>query len=371
MIEDERYMAMALALARKGAGLTSPNPMVGAIVERDGKISGKGYHEGPGKPHAEVIAIRETAGKVAGSTLYTNLEPCCHTDKRTPPCTKEIIRAGIKRVVIAMEDPNPAVNGRGIQELTSAGIEVSTGILAEKARRLNESYIKYITTNRPFVILKVASSLDGKIALPSGESKWITGEKSRHYVQQLRSGIDAIMTGIGTVLKDDPTLNVRIRNRRRRQPARIVVDTTLKIPLESKIVRTAGEQDTVIVTTRQASPERIEKLKNKGIKIMVIDSGENGKIKLTSLIDMLGKSGITSLMIEGGKGLITSSLAEGIVDKLIIMYSPMIMGGEDSIDMVEGDPPPSLDKALFLEDIAVRRMGRDIVVEGRVVRGRR
>src|SRR3990167_10706919 len=207
--KTKTYMQMALRLAKKGMGITSPNPMVGAVVVKDNRVIGRGNHKGPGKLHAEAVAIRDAGSEAKGATLYINLEPCCHTDKRTPPCTKEIIRSKIKRVVIGIEDPNPLVNGRGIKELIDAGIGVEEGALKKDATRINEAYAKFVTKNIPFVILKSASSLDGKIALPSGESRWITGKIARRYAHRLRLMVDAVLVGVGTVIADDPLLNVR------------------------------------------------------------------------------------------------------------------------------------------------------------------
>ena len=364
VLDAEKYMKIALNLAKRGKGMTSPNPMVGAVVVKGGKIIGKGYHEGPGNPHAEVIALNMAGEDACGATLYTTLEPCCHTDKRTPPCTKEIIKRKIKKVVIAMADPNPAVDGRGISELKRAGIEVVTGIMEEKAKKQNEAYTKHVTTGRPFVILKIASSLDGRIALPSGESKWITGERARLFVQKLREGVDAILTGVGTVLADDPMLNVRIRTRRKRQPLRVIVDSHLSIPLTANVIRTANEQSTLVVTTHKASTDRIKEIKNHGANILYIEPTGSGWINMDILLDHLGKEGIMSLLVEGGSRVITSFLQEGLTDKIIVIYGPIIIGGDDSIPMVKGTSPPSLDKAIRITDSTVRKIGDDIVVEG-------
>lgn len=359
-------MRMTLTLAKKGIGITSPNPMVGAVLVKNGKIIGKGYHKGPGKPHAEAEALQDAGHEAMGATLYINLEPCCHTDKRTPPCTKEIIKSQIKGVVIGMEDPNPLVNGRGVRELIDAGIKVEKGLLYKDALKLNEIYSKFITTNIPFVILKFASSLDGKIALPSGESRWITGEVARRHAHRLRAMVDAVLVGIGTVIKDDPVLSVRDIYIKGKQPLRIVVDSKLRIPLTSKVLDTSTSQKTMVVSTRSASVEKIEAMEKMGVKVMIVESREDGGVSLQSLINLLGKSGITSVLIEGGPEISSSALHEGIVDKVVVIYSPRIIGGNESISMVGGPPPKSLDESIFLKDVSVRRLGEDIMVEGYV-----
>jgi diaminohydroxyphosphoribosylaminopyrimidine deaminase/5-amino-6-(5-phosphoribosylamino)uracil reductase len=245
-------MKRVLRLAGKANGMTSPNPMVGAVIVKNGKIIAEDYHRKPGAPHAEALVIDRAGEKVKGATLYVNLEPCCHTDKRTPPCTKAIIKAGIKKVVIGMKDPNHKVSGKGISELGHAGIGVISGILEDDAKKLNEAYIKYITTRKPFVTLKIAMTLDGKIATPEGESKWITGEEARRKVHQLRSSVDAVMTAIGTVKADDPQLTARIK-KGIRNPIRIVIDPDFEIPIDAKILNTPPE--TVIVTKRSQKSE--------------------------------------------------------------------------------------------------------------------
>ena len=231
-MNDAFYIKRTLRLAKKAMGMTSPNPMVGAVLVKDGEIIAEDFHRKPGTPHAEALVLSKSGGKAAGATLYVNLEPCCHTDKRTPPCTKAIINAGVRRVVAAMTDPNPKVSGMGLRELAKAGIEVTSGILEQEAVRLNEFYIKYITTGNPFVILKAAMTLDGKIATPEGRSKWITGEKARRNVHRLRSSVDAVITAIGTVKADDPSLTARIKGGK--NPIRIVIDPNLETPLNCK-----------------------------------------------------------------------------------------------------------------------------------------
>lgn len=366
MSPDEKYMRMAVTLAQKGAGITSPNPMVGAVLVKNGKIIGKGYHKGPGRLHAEAMALQNAGTEATGATLYINLEPCCHTDKRTPPCTREIIKSRIKRAVIAMKDPNPLVNGHGIKELIDAGIEVKEGPLYKDALKLNEIYTKFITTNIPFVILKFASSLDGKIALPSGESRWITGRLARRHAHKLRALVDAVLVGIGTVITDDPGLNVRHINSKGKQPLRVIIDSKLRIPLTSRVLDTSTGQGTMIATTRSAPADKIEGLEKMGLKVTVVDNREDGEVSLRSLMSLLGKSNITSVLIEGGSEISSSALREGIVDKVVVFYSPRIIGGRDSISMVGGPAPKALDESIFLKDISIKRLGEDIMVQGYV-----
>lgn len=358
-MHDSFFMTRAITLATRARGMTSPNPMVGAVIVKNGKIISEGYHRKPGTPHAEALAITAAGGAANASTLYVSLEPCCHTDKRTPPCTRAIINSGIKRVVMAMRDPNPKVSGKGLRELERAGIEVVTGILEEKAKKMNESYIKYITTGKPFVILKVAMTLDGKIATGAGQSKWITGEKSRMMVHRLRSSVDAVMTAIGTVKADDPQLTARIRNVR--NPRRVLIDPSLEVSPDAKILRVP--QEMIIVTKHTIDPVRNKKLNNfiiKGCYILLYKQ----KLELNWLLERLGEVGITSLMIEGGSSLNAHALEEGIVDKVMFFIASKIMGGTASYPAVGGKTLRELDEAYRLKDTAVRRVGEDLLVEG-------
>lgn len=354
------FMRRAISLASKAKGMTSPNPMVGAVLVKDGKIIAEDYHRRPGQPHAEALVIDSSGEKAKGATLYVSLEPCCHRDKRTPPCTEAIIRSGIKRVFVAMEDPNPKVSGKGIKELIDAGIDVFTGILEEEARRLNEAYIKHITTGKPFVTLKVAMTLDGKIATPDGQSKWITGEKARRMVHRIRNSVDAIMTAIGTVKADDPLLTVRaVRPRRIDRPLRIVIDPRLEISLKAKLLITPPE--TVIVTTEDRERGKKEALSKKGIRIIEYPGQ---KIDLKWLMERVGKEGITSVLIEGGSSLNAHALEDGIVDKVLFFISPKIIGGRESYPAVGGDVYRSLENAYKLRDVKIRTLGEDILIEG-------
>jgi diaminohydroxyphosphoribosylaminopyrimidine deaminase/5-amino-6-(5-phosphoribosylamino)uracil reductase len=342
--------------------MTSPNPMVGAVLVKNGRIIAEDYHRKPGTPHAEALAIMQAGDKSRSSTLYVSLEPCCHADKRTPPCTKEIIRAGIRKVVVAMEDPNPKVSGKGIREIEEAGIEVISGVLEEKARRLNEWYVKYINTKRPFVILKVAMTLDGKIATKQGQSKWITGEESRKTVHRLRSSVDAVMTAIGTVKADDPELTARIKGGK--NPKRIIVDPDLETPLNAKVLNTPPE---TIIVAREIARAKNSQLQHKadyllksGVSIMTFKE----TLDLNWLIEKLGERGITSLLIEGGASLNAYALQDRIVDKVMFFVAPKILAGRESLPAVGGEGPQTLEDAYALRDVTVRRSGRDLLVEG-------
>jgi diaminohydroxyphosphoribosylaminopyrimidine deaminase / 5-amino-6-(5-phosphoribosylamino)uracil reductase len=353
-MNDAFYIKRTIRLAKKAMGMTSPNPMVGAVLVKNGEIIAEDFHRKPGTPHAEALVLSKCAGKAAGATLYVNLEPCCHTDKRTPPCTKTIINSGVRRVVVAMTDPNPKVSGMGITELAKAGIEVRSGILEQEALRLNEFYIKYITTVKPFVILKAAMTLDGKIATPEGRSKWITGEKARRNVHRLRSSVDAVITAIGTVKADDPSLTARIKGGK--NPIRIVIDPNLEIPPDAKVLKTPPE--TIIVTKEG---------KFKQNYIGISDSYfiyYKDKLELNWLITKLGEQGITSVLIEGGSSLNAHALEDGIVDKVMFYIAPKIIGGKDSFPVVGGKTFKRLEEAHAITDVTVKKLGEDILLEG-------
>lgn len=351
-------MKRAFSLAARARGFTSPNPMVGAVMVSKGKIISEGYHRKAGTPHAEVIAL-DNAGKIPeGATLYVSLEPCCHKDKRTPPCTEKIIASGIKHVVVAMKDPNPKVSGKGIAELRSAGVRVTSGVLEEKALLLNEFYVKHITTGMPFVILKTAMTLDGKIATPDGESKWITGEEARKAVHRLRSRVDAVMTAIGTVRADNPRLTARIRGGR--NPARIVIDPDLKIHHDAELLKVPPETTIVTKTINKKS----DYLSKSGIKII----NYKESLDLKWLLELLGKSGIGSLLIEGGASLNAHAFNDGIVDKVMFFIAPKIIGGKNSITPVGGDSFRTLSNAYQLRDTRITRIGSDFLIEGYILK---
>ena len=356
-VTDTVYMKRALVLARRAQGMTSPNPMVGAVLVKQGRIIAEGYHKKAGTPHAEAIAIDAAGSRAAGATLYVTLEPCCHKDKRTPPCTDKIIRSKISKVVIAMIDPNPKVSGKGVEELKKAGITTVSGILDKNARGLNEVYIKHITKQTPFVVLKVAMTLDGKIATPLGESKWITGEKARREVHCLRGRVDAILTAIGTVKADDPQLTCRTGNRR--DTIRVVLDPELEISPHAQVVSCPPQ--TVIVTRAAASSRKKELLAGKGVLFI---EHEPARVDLGRLLDQLYRMGITSILVEGGASLNSSCLEAGIVDKVMFFIAPKIIGGMNSLPAVGGKIFRSLQHPFMLQRTTVRRFGNDILVQG-------
>lgn len=367
-MDDAYFMKIALDLARKGQGYTSPNPMVGAVIVNDGEIVGRGYHQSAGKAHAEVIAIEDAGAASKNATLYVTLEPCNHTG-RTPPCTERILEAGIKRVVVAMQDPNPHVKGGGMQYLSDHDVDITPGILEAEAQRLNEVFVKFIRTKRPFVILKCAATLDGQMASRTGDSKWVTGTKARQHVHRLRHAVDAIMVGIGTIKMDDPRLTTRIDNRSGRDPVRIVLDTHLSVPENAKVVQQRSRADTLVVTGEVSAIPALAKkkafLEEAGVRVMEAAVNEDG-IDLEALMIALGKRDITSLLIEGGGQVIASSLAAGIVDKIAFFYAPKIYGGNDGVSICNAKGPALMRDAVPVKDLTVQRFGDDILLEGYV-----
>jgi len=316
--DDIKYMSLALKLAEKGRGKTSPNPLVGAVIVKNGRIVGQGYHRKAGTAHAEIVALNATRDKAVNATLYVNLEPCCHYG-RTRPCTGEIIKAGIKRVVLSMKDPNPLVAGKGVRQLKRAGITVKSGLLKREAERQNEVYLKYIRTGRPFVILKTAQTLDGRIATSSGDSRWITGTKARKLVHQLRAEYDGVAVGGGTVRTDNPRLTVR--SVRGENPYRIIVSTHPKFSRSMNIFRNNTDVRTILATSKRAAGD----FKMKNLTIWTIKENKDG-ISLDDLLDKAGQFGLTSLLVEGGRELATSFIRAGLVDKQYLFIAPKIIG---------------------------------------------
>ena len=368
LMDDKRFMKMALDLAEKGRGFTSPNPMVGAVVVNDGKVVGKGYHQAAGKAHAEVNAIDDAGALAKDATLYVTLEPCNHTG-RTPPCTEKVLSACIRRVVVAMKDPNPNVKGGGSDYLKNQGIDVTVGVCEEQAKRLNEVYIKYVSTQRPFSIVKCAATLDGRIATRTGDSKWVTGEESRKYVHRLRHAVDAIMIGINTVKKDNPSLTTRLTNRienfKGLDPTRVILDTHLRISEKAKLLQLDSDSDTIIVTGHSVSGDKKTGIENQGARI--IESPlKDGLIDLDRLMDRLGALGITSLLIEGGSSVIASSLSAGIVDKIIFFFAPKILGGDDGMPICKGAGAASMSSCIPVKDIHILRFDDDVMIEGNI-----
>ena len=358
-------MKLALELASRGKGATSPNPMVGAVLVRNNRIIGRGYHSKAGSPHAEIVAIKDSGATAEGATLFVNLEPCVHYGK-TPPCCDEIINSKISKVVIGMKDPNPLVNGKGIKKLKSHGIEVEVGIMEKEARELNEAFIKSIRTGTPFVIMKSAMSLDGKIATRSGQSKWLTSEESRRLVQELRAASDGIMVGIGTILKDDPRLNLRIKKRKGNPPAKIIVDSRLKIPLRAEIFFSKPDSEVIIATTASIGNEsKLRKLKEMGAEIIQTRSRE-GRVDLRELMKELYKRGLRSILLEGGSELNASAINDGIVDKVFYFYAPILIGGKNAKEAIGGEGISRLQDAGKIDIKEVKRIGKDLLVIGYV-----
>lgn len=361
-VSAENYIKRALRLAAKGLGKTSPNPMVGAVIVKNGTIVGEGYHKKAGEAHGEINALAAAGCAAKGADLYINLEPCSHFG-RTPPCVEAVIKAGIKRVFIAMEDPNPQVAGQGIKRLEESGIEVRVGILEKEARRLNEVFIKYITQGVPFVTLKAATTLDGHIATKTGTSKWITGEKSRHHVHLMRSRADAILVGIRTVKKDDPSLTTRLHRGKGKDPVRIILDEKLEISFKAKALSCESEANVIIATTQSASKDKIEKLVKLGNTVLVFD-GSKGLVPFRALMKKLGDMEISSVIIEGGSLINASALKEDVVDKVAIYYAPKILGGSDSVNVIGGSGIESLSEAIAIKDMTIKKFGEDFLVEG-------
>ncbi|OGB93377.1 MAG: riboflavin biosynthesis protein RibD [candidate division NC10 bacterium RIFCSPLOWO2_02_FULL_66_22] len=363
---DQQWMRRALDLAARARGRTSPNPMVGAVLVKDGQLIGEGFHAYTGSDHAEVAALRDAGPAATGATLYVSLEPCCHYG-RTPPCVDQILQAGIRRVVAACEDPNPAVSGKGIAALRAAGLSVDVGVLAEEAERLNEAFFTHVRTGRPFVTLKVAASLDGKIATRTGESRWITGESARRRVHQLRNEVDAVLVGIGTVLRDDPLLTTRLGIADQRDPIRVIVDNLARLPLRAKVVNRASTAPTILAVSQMAPRTKLEALEREGVQVIVVESSPR-RVSLERLIEALGKRGILSVMIEGGAEINASALREGIVDKVLVFLAPTLIGGKSTPTAVGGDGIESLSQAVRLRDVRIERFDGDILVEGYIQR---
>ena len=355
-------MNRALALAQQGKGRTNPNPLVGAVIVNAEKIVGEGYHQKAGEPHAEIHALQAAGAKAKGGSLYVNLEPCCHSG-RTPPCTDAIIKAGIRCVYAAHLDPNPKVSGKGIKQLEEAGIEVNVGLCAEAAEKLNEVFIKQMTTDYPFVILKIAMSLDGKIATSTGESQWITSPASRQKVHELRDEVDAIIVGIGTVLTDNPTLTTRLPNKKGKDATRIVLDSHARTPTAAKIFNPESDADVIIAVTPQAFAGNIALLKITGSEIIEIPE-KDGQVCLKTLLETLGARGITNVLIEGGGQVNSTALLSGLVDKVMCFVAPKFIGGKDAPGVFGGEGITQLTDAPELKRKTITELDGDILIEG-------
>jgi diaminohydroxyphosphoribosylaminopyrimidine deaminase/5-amino-6-(5-phosphoribosylamino)uracil reductase len=362
MSTDSRMMRRALELARLGRGRVEPNPMVGAVLVRHDAVVGEGHHERFGGPHAEVNAIAQAGARAEGATLYVTLEPCCHRGK-TPPCTRAIIAAGITRVVVAMEDPFERVGGAGIAELKAAGIEVAVGVLEAEARALNAPYLTLRTVGRPFFTAKWAMTLDGKTATRTGDSHWVSSEVSRQYVHELRNVSDAVLVGIGTVLADDPVLTCRISNGR--SPRRIVVDSFARTPTDSRLIETRSEAPVIIAASDLAEAERVQALRETGCTVLVLPD-RAGHVDLKRLARELGRMEMTNVLCESGSTLTAALLAERLIDRVAVFLAGKLVGGRDAPGAVGGSGLERMDQALPLDDLDVRRLGQDILVEATV-----
>jgi len=359
-------MTLALRLAAKGRGHTSPNPMVGAVIVNRGKIVGQGSHRKVGGPHAEVLAVSQAGSRANGGTLYVTLEPCSHLKKRTPPCVPLVITSGVRRVVVGMVDPNPQVSGRGIAQLRRAGIQVAVGCLEAEAQQLNEAYIHWVQTGRPFTILKSGMTLDGQIATAGGESQWITGDEARSQAHRLRADVDAVLVGIGTVLCDDPQLTARLGSDpvqlAPRQPLRVVVDSRLRIPLRAAVLQRQEDAHTVIATTRLAPLKKIERLQARGIDVLIMPNA-GGHLNLTALWTRLGQLGVTSLLVEGGSELNAAVLRAGLPQRLMCFVAPLLLGGQDAKGLFGGISPRRLRDAVPLKNLRMEPVGRDMLIQ--------
>jgi len=374
---DTSYMKLALRLAAKGAGWTSPNPMVGAVVVREGQIVGRGWHRRYGLPHAEVEALRRAGNAARGADLYVTLEPCNHHGK-TPPCTRAILEAGVRRVVVAVRDPNPGVNGGGAEFLASQGVQVEMGLLEPEARRLNETWFKWVTEGLPWVMAKAACSLDGRMATATGESQWLTGEAARAFGHRLRHQADAIVVGVNTIIADDPQLTTRLpikprkpdtENRkpktenRFKDPIRVILDSRLRLPLTARLLQLDSPAPTWVACTEAAPGEKRRALENQGTEVLVLPE-ESGRVALQPLLVLLGRRRVQSLLVEGGAEVLGSFFDRRLVDKFYFFYAPKFLGGRGALGVLGGHGVARLVDAPLARDLSVRRLGPDLLISG-------
>ena len=357
--KEESYLRMALRLARKAEGRTSPNPIVGAVLVRDGRIVGAGYHRFAGGDHAEIAALKRAGRKARGATLYITLEPCSHYG-RTPPCTHALIAAGIKEVIAGTRDPNPLVAGRGVRQLRRADINVRVGLLEAECRALIEPFSKYITRRLPFVTLKLAATLDGKIATVSGDARWISNVESRQWVHRLRNQVDAVLVGVETVRSDDPQLTCRIPGGR--NPWRVVLDSRLRIPISARILRQRGPGKTIVATTDGVSAAKASAIEALGAQVWRLPM-RHYRVSWLPLLKKLARSGVVSVMIEGGASIAASALKEKIVDKIVFFYAPKILGGDGRV-MLDALGVRRMRQSIPVKDLQVRKSGGDLIVSG-------
>jgi diaminohydroxyphosphoribosylaminopyrimidine deaminase/5-amino-6-(5-phosphoribosylamino)uracil reductase len=357
--EDRRYLRLACRLALKGAGRTSPNPIVGAVLVRNGRVVGSGFHQLAGGDHAEIVALKRAGAKAKGATLYINLEPCSHFG-RTPPCSDALIRAGVKEVVAGMRDPDPRVSGKGFRALRRAGIRVRVGVLEPECRRLNEAFCKFITRRQPFVILKLAATLDGKIATVTGDARWISDADSRQAVHRLRNQVDAVLVGAGTALMDDPQLTCRIPGGR--NPWRIVLDGRLRLPVSAKVLRRPDPDKTIIATGTRVAQKRLRAIESAGTQVWKFSLRE-GNVPWIPLLKKLAQREIVSVMIEGGATTAASALKHRIVDKILFYYAPKIFGG-DGRAMIDSLSISRVEQSLRIRQLQFQKSGTDLFVSG-------
>lgn len=357
--KEESYLRLALRLARKAEGRTSPNPIVGAVLVRDGRIVGAGYHQFAGGDHAEIAALKRAGRKARGATLYITLEPCSHYG-RTPPCTRALIDAGIKEVVAGTPDPNPIVAGQGFRQLRRAGINVRVGLLEAKCRALIEPFTKYITRRLPFMTLKLAATLDGKIATVSGDARWISNVESRQWVHRLRNQVDAVLVGVETVRTDDPQLTCRIPGGR--DPWRVVLDSRLRIPISARILRQRGPGKTIVATTGGVSAAKASAIEALGAQVWRLPL-RHGRVSWLPLLKKLASSGVVSVMIEGGASIAASALKEKIVDKIVFVYAPKILGGDGRV-MFDALGIRRMRQSIAVKRLQVQKSGCDLIVSG-------
>jgi diaminohydroxyphosphoribosylaminopyrimidine deaminase/5-amino-6-(5-phosphoribosylamino)uracil reductase len=359
---DLAFMEMAYGLAEKARGRSSPNPLVGSIIVRDGKIVGCGYHEEAGKPHAEIMALRQAGRRAEGATIYLTLEPCVHWG-RTPPCITSLVAARLKRAVVSSYDPNPVVHRKGVRKLREAGLEVTVGLLEERNARLNEMYVKYITRKIPFVTLKAALSLDGKTATRTGDSRWISAAGTRDYIHLLRGEYDALMIGVNTLLRDDPRLTVRHPNWGGKKIVRVVLDSKLRFPLEARILRTLERGRIIVFAGDEAPSDKAEALIRKGVEVILVPRPLTSG-GLRDVLAELGKRAVAGLLVEGGSRLHTSLIREKLADKIVLTLSPKLIGGRDAPGFWEGEGAEKVRAALTLKSVRPFSLGDDLILEG-------
>ena len=361
----QRFMRLAINLAKKGFGKTNPNPLVGAVVVKNNRVVGQGYHRRAGLAHAEVVALDQAGGRAKGASLYVTLEPCCHFG-RTPACVDKIVASKIGEVIFAMYDPNPLNNGRGARFLRAQGIKVVSGIMEDQARAINRVFTKYISKRLPFVTVKVAQSLDGKIATKTGHSRWISSLQTRRFAHRLRAEVDAIMVGINTILLDDPLLSCRMNRRLcRKQPKKVILDSRLKLPSRARIFSSRSPAEVLIATTKFAPRKRVLYWQRKGFRVLVVKD-RDGRVNLKRLLKRLAEMQISHILLEGGAEVIASALEQRLVDRLFVAVSPKIVGGRSAPTAVGGSGINRMEQARALTDVKVRRLGPDLLFEGRV-----